>query len=341
MQKKKKRKQNKKIIKLTLILAIFLLIIFALIISRNSKQKIEQYASLEKSEYSIEVGLDNTILNFDTAIAKTNAEVNKPRIGAGMIPIIPMDDGTYKITTFDNSNWYDYFSNKPAYMMLSNGYYKSELEQGIDEEKQLVENNINKEIPNDSNILGSIYVWVPRFAYSENEMGFLKETRIVNAINWKTPSIFTVQAKTEIELTGIWVEKNIENYNNLDTINSKFNTYGIIANEKVSKADEVTVEILTQFNKHFNLKKHIGDISNFNRTYMQVINSSLTQELVVTAHIEGKSVKIDILANKYPIAKIVNAKTGEVVQNNTYEIKDSRKNIFIYSNRYSRKYGNV
>lgn len=340
MQKKKKRKQNNRIIKLTLILAIFLLIIFAIIIFKNPKPKIEQYATLEKSEYSIEISSDNTILNFDTAIATTNTEVNKPKIGAGMIPIIPMDDGTYKITTFEDTNWYDYFSNKPAYMMLSNGYYKSEIEQGITSE-QIMENAIGKIVPNDPNILGSIYVWVPRFAYSENEMGFLKETRAINVNAWSTPSIFTVQAKTEIELTGIWVEKNIENYNKLEAINVKFNAYGIIANEKVSKAGDSTIETLTEFNKYLNLEKHIEDISNLNRTYMQVINSNLTQELVVTASLEGKNVKINILKNKYPIEKIVNAKTGEIVQNNTYEIKDSRKNIFIYSNRHGRKHGNV
>ncbi len=76
---------------------------------------------------------------------------NSPNLSAGMIPI-KYKDGYWQITTKEDSEWYNYADGKMANVMLSDGYYKSELDVGVKKE-QLASNNIGNDanvVPNDS-----------------------------------------------------------------------------------------------------------------------------------------------------------------------------------------------
>lgn len=155
----KKKKLNKKIIIALVIIAILLLILLSQsIIKSQNKRKLA--------------------LSENTPNEAILAEPNIPVISAGMIPV-KMDGGNLVITTKEDTNWYDYKNGKPAYIMLNDGYYKSELERGVKEE-QLMQNNVGVGVPDDSSIRGTIFMWVPRFAYrtnekSETEIGYIKE----------------------------------------------------------------------------------------------------------------------------------------------------------------------
>ena len=98
----------------------------------------------------------------DTTGYNTEKEVNSPDIGENEErKLIPLNwNGSNWVIT-DEENWeYDYKNKQWANAMLSDGTY------GVEDVGQVI-TNIDD--------LGSMFVWVPRFAYSIKEYGVAKK----------------------------------------------------------------------------------------------------------------------------------------------------------------------
>ena len=146
------QKKNKKIIKFTILLVIIIILLLLLIILTNIKNKQNKLA-----------------LNENTPTMLVNSNPNPPKLSAGMIPV-KWNGENWVIVSKNDEEWYNA---QPAYIMLNDGYYKSELERGIKEE-QLIQNNVGNDalvVPGVENNNPSILMWVPRFAYRTNENG--------------------------------------------------------------------------------------------------------------------------------------------------------------------------
>ncbi len=135
--------------------------------------------------------------------------VNSPKVTTGMIPI--KYNGTdWVVCSKEDPEWYNYDNTKKwANIMLSDGTYK----EGKVQEGQIVKENE----------LGSMYVWIPRYAYriageKNIEVNFLKgntnkdkdnkEYTINESVDTKTTAIihpaFSLGGG---QLSGIWVAK--------------------------------------------------------------------------------------------------------------------------------------
>ena len=135
--------------------------------------------------------------------------VNSPKVTTGMIPI--KHNGTdWVVCSKEDPEWYSYDDTKKwANIMLSDGKYK----EGKVQEGQVVKENE----------LGSMYVWIPRYAYriageKNIEVNFLKgntnrdkngkEYTINESVDTKTTAIvhpaFSLGGG---QLSGIWVAK--------------------------------------------------------------------------------------------------------------------------------------
>ena len=111
----------------------------------------------------------------DTTGYNTEKEVNSPDIGSNeerkMIPL-NWNGSNWVIT--DEENWeYDYKNKQWANAMLSDGKFGAE--------------DVGKVIENIED-LGSMFVWIPRFAYSIKEYGIAK-----NGTDGETQNITTVE----------------------------------------------------------------------------------------------------------------------------------------------------
>ena len=176
------------------------------------------------------------LIGKTTEVGDTNllGKANAPKLSDGMIPI-KWNGSNWVICSKDDPEWYDYIdqtsgtdgTSKWANIMLSDGTYKAETAQ----EGQVVQENE----------LGSMFVWIPRYAYSieslyhtnsedsggEIKIAFLTGTlkynvgdtvnysyqgtegtaQLTNASgqgNWNEHSAFNYGGKT---LSGIWVAK--------------------------------------------------------------------------------------------------------------------------------------
>ena len=138
-----------------------------------------------------------------------NKNVNSPKVTTGMIPV--KHNGTeWVVCSKEDPEWYSYDDTKKwANIMLSDGKYK----EGKVQEGQVVKENE----------LGSMYVWIPRYAYriageKNIEVNFLKgntnkdkngkEYTINESVDTKTTAIvhpaFSLGGG---QLSGIWVAK--------------------------------------------------------------------------------------------------------------------------------------
>ena len=120
----------------------------------------------ENTDYVLKVkAVDNDYResNIVTYKFKTLSAVkaNKPIISGGMIPIKYVNNN-WQICKETDKEWYDYDNKKAANVMLSDGMYKDKNAVG-----QIVE---------DEN-LGSMFVWVPRYAYSINNYKVAKNAQ--------------------------------------------------------------------------------------------------------------------------------------------------------------------
>ena len=146
------------------------------ILSNAAKAKQETEKAQEEENKTL-AELEELIENEgeDTTGYNIEKEVNSPDIGEDeKRKLIPLNwNGTYWEIT-DEAHWeYDYKNKQWANAMLSDGKYNAQ--------------DVGTEIK-DINELGSMFVWVPRFAYSINEYGVAK-----NGTEGTTQNITTVE----------------------------------------------------------------------------------------------------------------------------------------------------
>ena len=136
-----KKGKIKSIITITIAIMLLLLLIFSEdIVKLQNKNKVGLLENTAQAGYTTTIG-DKTY-DITNAVAEN---ANIPTISAGMIPV--KYDGTYwKITTVDDENWYDYNNGQPAFIMLNDGTYQSELVRDMTD-KKLAEKNIDAQIP--------------------------------------------------------------------------------------------------------------------------------------------------------------------------------------------------
>lgn len=135
--------QKKKIILLIALIVIIAGILALAIIKPKQVTPMQQTAI---AEYSTKIGeTDYDITN----LVLTPSEI-MPTISAGMIPV-KYENGFWTITTKEDRDWYSYSNGKPAYIMLNDGYYKSELDVGINE-NQLANKNVGVSVTDDPNL---------------------------------------------------------------------------------------------------------------------------------------------------------------------------------------------
>ena len=133
--------QKKKIIMLT---ALILIIVGIIVLALSKTNEIEPMNLIAKAEYTTTIG--ETEYDITNLVLEQSEII--PTISAGMIPIKP--NGESWVITND-TDWYDYTNGKPAYIMLNDGYYKSELEREITD-NQLMKNNVGVGVPDDLNL---------------------------------------------------------------------------------------------------------------------------------------------------------------------------------------------
>ncbi len=112
----------------------------AKIATENAKK--DELAKLEE--------LNGYIENVGETIYNREKGVNRPQVAEGMIPV-KFNGNDWVICSEDDNEWYDYTRKNWANIMLSDGTYKDK-------------NNIGQVVK--ENELGSMFVWVPRYAYS-------------------------------------------------------------------------------------------------------------------------------------------------------------------------------
>ena len=98
---------------------------------------------------------EGNVKYFDTitrTISKSKVYANEPKLSSGMIPVkFDTKKNKWIICEKNDSEWYDYGDKKWANVMLSDGKYKSGATVGTEVKE---------------NELGSMFVWIPRYAYS-------------------------------------------------------------------------------------------------------------------------------------------------------------------------------
>ena len=217
------QKKNKRIIMIT-ILILILLAILILVLNTNN-QLPETLNEQAQAQYTTAIGQQS----FDITNAVTE-NPNPPTISAGMIPI-KWDGEYWVITTQEDMEWYDYSKGKPAYIMLNDGTYQSELIRDMTNKKLAKSGTQIKEEE-----LGSIYMWIPRFAYNnQGEIIHIKQSCSV-AGTWNLPEIFMYETdKKDFSLAGVWLEYNplastSEVTTKVNSMTGEENSYGFIAN---------------------------------------------------------------------------------------------------------------
>ena len=150
-------KKNEGITLIALIITIIILIILTAVTINNvigtdligfATKAVENYTDAARDEAD---KVDKLVDTFDN---KRQEKTNPPELSDGMIPI-KYDDGNKRwvICTKDDPEWYSYTEEdrKWANVMLSDGTYKGETAV------------VGKEVAEED--LGSMFVWIPRYAY--------------------------------------------------------------------------------------------------------------------------------------------------------------------------------
>ncbi len=297
--------QKKKII-LLIILALIIIGILALIFIKP--KRISPMQMIATAEYS------TTIEKIEYDITNAVQEPSKivPTISAGMIPI-KYENGYWKIA--DKNNWYDYSKGQPAYIMLNDGYYKSELEQGITDD-QLASKLVGADASVRPKDLGTIYMWIPRFAYNSNgEIIYIKNCYTVSG-TWNLPEMFTYKIENEripdLSLAGVWISVDILDDTNgiIDEMNNEEGIYGFIANTKPRQITKGDISIIAGVQ----ISSIIDDVSNTNRIILQIINTNETEPIKSKAYYneQEEKIKIETTYTKNGIARILDEKGNEL-----------------------------
>lgn len=301
--------------------AIILLIIIALDGIKNinkigkteEQQKVQYTTKIGNAEYSI----DNSVTNVP----------NTPVLSAGMIPIKREEDN-WVITKQSDNNWYNYQNGKPAYIMLNDGVYQSELTVDM-ANKKLASENIGQVVKEEE--LGSIYMWCPRFIYNDQgEIIYIKQEYAVVG-SWTMPQMFIYNTATvDFSLSGVWLEKTpltnaTEVTNKINNMSVEDNLYGFIANTKSTGVyvnyNRIGIEKYANYLDTKSADKSedvLNNLANINRTILQIVNENKKETIRGETHYDetvGK-VKIEVTYSKNGISKILDEE-GNILSENS------------------------
>ena len=303
-----------------------IILLIAIILLCTEKGEENDIKKLSEVQYSLNI----SGLNIDTSKTLSN-EPNAPQLGAGMIPI-KYEDGYWKITTTTDSEWYDYSKGKLATVMLSDGYYKTEAKQGMDE-SQLAENNVGASIAKIEDV-GTIFVWVPRLVYTETEINYLTGTSIVETLEYRLPTCFTYKIKNQQDLafSGIWIQQTPENTKDLSTtkmnkMKLEDNEYGLIKNEMIENINGVANKITKRLQEGKTAdQQQVKNIENTNRLMIRIVNTNKKTPIVVKTRVADKIAYIDATYTEYGIDRIISVDTGatlSVTKNATMPVPEN------------------
>ena len=160
----KVRKSNSAITLIALVVTIIVLLILAGIsismltgkngiLKRAAEAKVKSIDAQKEEEENLQEMLNQINSIFPSTDGYLdNKKVNSPKLSRGMIPIKWDENQSAWVVCDVNDNWYNYDNTKQwANVMLSDGKYKSDtvkIGQVVSESE-----------------LGSMYVWIPRYAY--------------------------------------------------------------------------------------------------------------------------------------------------------------------------------
>ena len=220
---KNKVKTNKGITLIALVITIIVLLILAgvtiaMLTGNNGiLTKVKEAKEKTKQAEQEEIYALESVLNSINSSAPStdgyneNKQVNSPKITQGMIPV-KWNGTNWQVCSQDDNEWYSYTNKdkKWANIMLSDGKYKSDTVQ------------VEQVVKDDE--LGSMYVWIPRYAYTvDNEKTKMNVTFVKGNTNeGVNGEIFTTDESVDTKttklvhpgfnlggtaLTGIWVAK--------------------------------------------------------------------------------------------------------------------------------------
>ena len=172
-------KSNKAITLVALIITIIILLILAgvslsMVLGDNglinkAQSSVDKYQESANNEQALLNSIENYIGSYDEFIGwNETKQVNSPKVAEGMIPI-KWNGSNWVITTSDDEEWYDYIdtsvsgktnTSKWANVMLSDGKYSS-----------VTPTPSGKIVATKGTVvayadLGSMFVWIPRYAYN-------------------------------------------------------------------------------------------------------------------------------------------------------------------------------
>ena len=219
---KKNFKETKGITLIALVLTIIILLILAGVtisalsgdngILNNATKAKEETEKASREENAILQGLLDEMDNINPSTDGFNEakNVNSPKLSQGMIPI-KYNGSNWVVCAENDDDWYSYDNNKKwANVMLSDGKYK----EGQVQVGQVVEENE----------LGSMYVWIPRYAYQIKGTNSIEVTFLAGNTNKDGAGTEYAKESAEVdttvtkivhpgftlgsrELRGIWVAK--------------------------------------------------------------------------------------------------------------------------------------
>ena len=315
------QKKTKTIIMIGILLLILISIsILALNKTKSIQKPINQLA---QAQYTTTIGSQT----FDITNAVLEANEIIPTISAGMIPV-KWDGANWVITTKEDEEWYNYANGNPAYIMLNDGVYQSELLQDMTG-KKLAKENIGIQIQETE--VGTIYMWIPRYAYNEaGEIIYIKQGHSV-AGTWTIPETFIHKTdKIDFSLSGIWVEyKPLTSKSAVTTkvkeMTGEENKYGFIANiVGVSATDDPLIQ--TTIERYINIIGNdaiivppINDTENTYRTILNVVDTNKPEPIKAKAYYDENEEKnkIEVMYKTNAIEKIIDVKGKILSQNST------------------------
>ena len=178
---------------------------------------------VKQIKMTVEYVIGNKQQKIEMTMIKKRERLETPNIpnlatinlnnGENAYPIKFIEGGVV-ICNVHDSNWYNYESGNWATVLVT----RSNLEQG----QKLESGNIN--------LVGTLYWWLPRYAYSSNNVVFLfgnsnEYVKNVNGYNtlieidktlYTIPTDFTIDEKN---LDGLWTsDKNLSVYQHLNTV---------------------------------------------------------------------------------------------------------------------------
>ncbi len=176
----RKNKGQKGITLIALIITIIVLLILAVVAIRavtgdgilaHAKNARDKWEEAQKNE---EIALDqltDSLKGQTTTGYDEDKKVNAPELKTGMVPV-KYDTDHWVVTTEDDEDWYDYTEDKKqwANVMLRDGL---EVEDIDDASTASIDSMKEKKVTTE----GSMFVWIPRFAYKITNLPTYADTQ--------------------------------------------------------------------------------------------------------------------------------------------------------------------